>query len=90
MPGRVSRLSGMFENLTVDKIITAMKKVPNYYAGQCGKNLLSLRILLQTKFKVEVDIGFLQYSLDGDKLTLFRIYLSKIYRRMNYIGYVYL
>lgn len=67
-----------------------MKKVPNYYAGQCGKNLTSLRILLQTKFKVEVDIGFLQYSLDGDKLTLFRIYLSKIYRRMNYIGYVYL
>lgn len=80
----------MFENLTVDKIITAMKKVPNYYSGQCGKNLISLRILLQTKFKVEVDIGFLQYSLDGDKLTLFRIYLSKIYRRMNYIGYVYL
>jgi hypothetical protein len=67
-----------------------MKKVPNYYSGQCGKNVTYVRILLQTKFKVEVDLGFLQYSLDGDKLTIFRIYLSKIYRRMNYIGYVYL
>jgi len=46
--------------------------------------------MLQTKFKVEVDLGLLQYSLDGDKLTIFRIYVSKIYRRMNYVGYVYL
>jgi len=46
--------------------------------------------MLQTKFKVEVDLGCLQYSLDGDKLTIFRIYVSKIYRRMNYIGYIYL
>jgi hypothetical protein len=83
-------LSGIFENLSVDKIITPIKKVPNYYAGQCGKNLISVRIMLQTKFKVEVDLGFLQYSLDGDKLTIFRIYISKIYRRMNYVGYVYL
>ena len=67
-----------------------MKKVPNYYSGQCGKNLTYLKIMLLTKFKVEVDIGFLQYSFDGDKLTIFRIYLSKIYRRMNYVGYVYL
>lgn len=46
--------------------------------------------MLQTKFKVEVDLGFLQYSLDGDKLTIFRIYISKIYRRMNYVGFIYL
>jgi hypothetical protein len=88
--GRISRLSGIFENLSVDKIITPIKKVPNYYAGQCGKNLVYVRIMLQTKFKVEVDLGFLQYSLDGDKLTIFRIYVSKIYRRMNYVGFVYL
>lgn len=50
--GRLSRLSGMFENLSVDKIITAMKKVPNYYSGQCGKNLTHLKIMLLTKFKV--------------------------------------
>ena len=88
--GRISRLSGIFENLSVDKIITPLKKVPNYYAGQCGKNITLLRIMLQTKFKVEVDLGCLQYSLDGDKLTIFRIYISKIYRRMNYVGYIYL
>ena len=88
--GRISRLSGIFENLSVDKIITPIKKVPNYYSGQCGKNLTYLRVMLQTKFKVEVDLGFLQYSVDGDKITLFRIYVSKIYRRMNYLGYVYL
>ena len=46
--------------------------------------------MLQTKFKVEVDLGFLQYSLDGDKLTIFRIYASKIYRRMNFVGFIYL
>jgi hypothetical protein len=74
----------------VDKVITAGKRVPPYYQGQCGKNLSLLRIVLQTKFKVEVDVGFLQYSLDGDKLTVFRVYVSKIYRRMNYVGYVYL
>jgi hypothetical protein len=73
----------------VDKIITSIKKVPNYYSGQCGNNLTFLRIMLQTKFKVEVDLGFVQYSLDGDKLTIFRIYVSKIYRRMNYLGIVY-
>ena len=88
--GKISRLSGIFDNLSVDKILTQVKKVPNYYTGQCGKNLGLLRILLQTKFKVEVDLGFLQYSLDGDKLTIFRIYISKIYRRMNYLGYIYL
>lgn len=88
--GRISRLSGIFENLSVDKIITPIKKVPNYYSGQCGQNLTYLRIVLQTKFKVEVDLGFLQYSVDGDKITIFRIYISKIYRRMNYLGYSYL
>lgn len=88
--GRISRLSGIFENLSVDKIITPLKKVPNYYSGVCGKNLTYMRLMLVTKFKVEVDLGFLQYSLDGEKLTIFRIYISKIYRRMNYIGYVYL
>ena len=88
--GRISRLSGIFDNLSVDKIITPAKKTPHYYSGTCGKNLVLLRIVLMTKFKVEVDLGFLQYSLDGDKLTVFRIYVSKIYRRMNYVGYVYL
>ena len=88
--GRISRLSGIFDNLSVDKIITPVKKVPQYYSGQCGKNLSILRICLQTKFKVEVDLGFLQYSLDGDKLTVFRIYVSKIYRRMNYLGFILL
>lgn len=88
--GRISRLSGIFDNLSVDKIITPTKRVPQYYSGQCGKNLVTLRIVLQTKFKVEVDVGFLQYSLDGDKLTVFRIYISKIYRRMNYLGFIML
>lgn len=88
--GRISRLSGIFQNLSVDKILTPAKKVPHYYSGQCGKNLQLQRVVLVTKFKVEVDLGFLQYSLDGDKLTLFRVYVSKIYRRMNYVGFVYL
>lgn len=88
--GRISRLSGIFDNLSVDKILTPVKKVPHYYSGACGKNLSLVRVVLQTRFKVEVDLGFLQYSLDGDKLTVFRIYVSKIYRRMNYVGFVYL
>lgn len=32
----------------------------------------------------------MQYSLDGDKLTLFRLYVSKIYRRMNYLAFMYI
>ena len=88
--GKIARLSGVFDNLTLDKIVTASKKVPQYYTGQCGKNLLSMKIILHTKFKVEVDLGFLLYSVDGDKLTIFRIYVSKIYRKMNYLGYIYL
>lgn len=67
-----------------------LKKVPLYYNGNCGKNLLCLKVGLLTKFKVQVDLGFLQYSLDGDKITVFRIYISKIYRRMNYIAWTYL
>ncbi len=50
--GKIARMSGVFDNLTIDKIITASKKVPQYYAGQSGKNLFPLRIILQTKFKV--------------------------------------
>ena len=80
----------MFDNLTVDKIINATKKVPQYYTGQCGNNLLSLKVVLQTKFKVEVDLGFLLYSVDGDKITIFRIYVSRIYRKMNYVGFIYM
>eukprot|EP00919_Chromeraceae_sp_WS-2016_P069939 GHVR01165793.1.p1 GENE.GHVR01165793.1~~GHVR01165793.1.p1 ORF type:complete len:128 (+),score=10.14 GHVR01165793.1:1636-2019(+) len=63
--GRISRLSGIFDHLTVDKIITPIKRLPTYYHGPCGKNLNYLKIVLQTKFKVEVDLGFLQYSMDG-------------------------
>lgn len=88
--GKITRLSGIFENITVDKIMGPMKKVPMYYTGQCGKNLLCLKIGLLTKFKVQVDLGFLQYSLDGDKISIFRVYISKIYRRMNYIAFTYL
>ena len=88
--GKVTRLSGIFENITVDKIMGPLKKVPMYYSGQTGKNLVSLKIGLLTKFKVQVDLGFLQYSLDGDKITIFRIYISKIYRRMNYLAFAYL
>lgn len=49
-----------------------------------------MKIMLQTKFKIQVDLGFLQYSLDGDKITIFRIYISKIYRKMNYTAFAYL
>ena len=90
MSGKIARLSGVFDNLTVDKIITASKKLPQYYTGPCGKNLTSMRIVLQTKFKVEVDLGFMLYSVDGDKLTIFRIYVSRIYRKMNYLGFIYM
>jgi hypothetical protein len=88
--GKITRLSGVFDNLTVDKITGPLKKVPIYYQGQCGKHLTTLKISLLTKFKVSVDLGFLQYSLDGEKITIFRIYISKIYRRMNYIAFTYL
>lgn len=88
--GKIARLSGVFDNLTLDKVVTASRKVPQYYSGQSGKNLQSIKIVLHTKFKVEVDLGFLLYSVDGDKLTIFRIYVSKIYRKMNYIGFIYL
>ena len=88
--GKITRLSGVFDNLSVDKIVGPLKRVPLYYQGNCGKHLNVLKISLLTKFKVQVDLGFLQYSLDGDKITIFRIYISKIYRRMNYIAFVYL
>jgi hypothetical protein len=61
-----------------------------YYSGQSGKNLQIMKIILQTKFKIQVDLGFLQYSLDGDKISIFRIYISKIYRKMNYTAFTYL
>lgn len=70
-------------------MITWVRKVPMYYTGQCGKNLATVRIVLQTRFKVEVDVGWLLYSVDGDKVTIFRVYLSKIYRKMNYLGFIY-
>ncbi len=88
--GKIARMSGVFDNLTLDKVINATRKLPQYYTGQCGKNLQSLKLVLQTKFKVEVDLGFLLYSTDGDKLTIFRIYVSKIYRKMNYLGFIYI
>ena len=89
MSGKIARLSGVFDSLTVDKVIIWVKKVPLYYTGQCGKNLSTVRIVLQTRFKVEVDVGWLLYSVDGDKVTIFRVYLSKIYRKMNYLGFIY-
>jgi hypothetical protein len=88
--GKITRLGGTFDNLNADKIANSVKKLPHYYNGQCGKNISAMKIVLQTKFKVEVDLGFLMYSIDGDKLTIFRIYVSKIYRKMNYLGYIYM
>lgn len=80
----------MFDNLTIEKVTTPLRKVPVYYNGQSGKNLQVMKIMLQTRFKIQVDLGFLQYSLDGDKITVFRIYISKIYRKMNYTAFAYL
>lgn len=74
----------------MERIAGPLRKVPIYYSGQCGKNLVAMKISLQTKFKILVDVGFLQYSLDGDKITIFRIYVSKIYRKMNYTAFAYL
>ena len=88
--GKITRLSGVFEDLSVERIAGPLRKVPIYYAGQCGKNLTTMKITLQTKFKILVDVGFLQYSLDGDKITIFRVYVSRIYRRMNYTAFAYL
>ena len=88
--GKITRLSGVFDNLNIDKISAPLRKTPVYYNGQCGKNLNLCKLCLMTKFKIQVDIGFIQYSLDGDKITIFRIYMSKIYRKMNYIAFVYL
>lgn len=68
----------------------ASKKLPHYYNGQCGKNIVTVKIQLLTKFKVEVDLGFLMYSVDGEKLTVFRVYVSRIYRKMNFLGFVYM
>ncbi len=70
--------------------MTPMKKAPQYYKGPNGKNLKMNKLILVTKFKVNVDIGFIQYSLDHEKVTIFRFYISKIYRRMNYLGYVHM
>lgn len=50
--------------------------------------MTNLKLILFTKFKVSVDIGFLQYTTEGDKLVVLRLYLSKIYRKMNYLAYV--
>lgn len=50
--------------------------------------LNNLKLVLFTKFKVSVDIGFLQYTVEGDKIVILRLYLSKIYRKMNYLAYV--
>lgn len=47
-----------------------------------------MKLVLFTKFKVAVDIGFLQYAVDHDKLVVLRLYLSKIYRKMNYLAFV--
>jgi len=47
-----------------------------------------MKLVLFTKFKVSVDIGFLQYTLEGDKVIILRLYISKIYRKMNYLAYV--
>lgn len=88
--GKITRLSGVFEGLSVQKITSPLRKVPVYYTGQSGKNMQVIKIMLQTKFKVQVDLGFLQYSLDGDKISIFRIYISKIYRKMNYTAFAYL
>lgn len=88
--GKITRLSGVFQSLNVQKIASPLRKVPLYYTGQSGKNLQLMKIILQTKFKVQVDLGFLQYSLDGDKISIFRIYISKIYRKMNYTAFTYL
>ena len=47
-----------------------------------------MKLILFTKFKVSVDVGFLQYALEQDKLLILRLYVSKIYRKMNYLPYV--
>jgi hypothetical protein len=47
-----------------------------------------MKLILFTKFKVSVDIGFIQYAVDHDKLVVLRLYLSKIYRKMNYLAFI--
>lgn len=76
--------------MKVENVSNLLAKVPSYYNGNCGKNIQIVKVCLETKFKIKIDIGFLQYSVDGDKLTIFRVYMSRIYRKMNYTAFVYL
>ena len=82
----MSKISGLFEQLTVDKIANAIRNKPIYFENKVKLN--NLKLVLFTKFKVSVDIGFLQYTVEGDKIVILRLYLSKIYRKMNYLAYV--
>jgi hypothetical protein len=89
----MSKISGLFEQLTPDKVTNAIKIKPIYFESK-GKvlsyiiQIINMKLILFTKFKVSVDIGFLQYTVEGDKLVILRLYLSKIYRIMNYLAYI--
>ena len=47
------------------------------------------KLQLETKFKVRVDVGFLQCIVEADRVVITRFYLSRIYRRMNYLASAY-
>lgn len=50
--GRLSRLSNLFEGLSLDTVVVPLKNVPSYYHGPNGKGLVCMRLVLLTKSKV--------------------------------------
>lgn len=51
--------------------------------------VVNSKLQLETKYKVKVDVGFVQYLVEADRVVVTRFYLSRIYRKMNYLAYSY-
>lgn len=88
---RIPRMNEFSEfNPSLEQLDATLRKPPLNLGQESTRNLHVVVICLQTKFKINVEIGFVQYFIYQNKLTITRIYVGKIYRNMNYTAFVYL
>ena len=88
--GKESKIMSLFDYISTSKLKTVLTKTPTYYNGKSGKHLTLGKLTIVTKHQLNIPVGFIQYSTDHKKITIFRMYIGKIYRKMNYLNFVYI
>ncbi|KAL4474741.1 hypothetical protein ABPG74_001437 [Tetrahymena malaccensis] len=90
------KLNFQIPQISVNDLMSELQKIQQEYRTH---KVLFYKIFIVTKFKVRIDLGFLQISFNMNtpnsqkpysQCIIHRLFISRIYRKLNYAQFIYL